>query len=75
MRPRIFTWVKRSPVAYPAEFIDLAESLRADVDAWKIGRRLPGESLPRAIARSCDRASLDADTAVAYHHKWSRKLQ
>ena len=37
------------PVAYPAELIDVVESLRADVDAWKIGRPPPGEPPPKAI--------------------------
>ena len=43
----ISTWVKLDPVAYPAELIHVVEMLRADVDAWKIGKPLPGEPLPR----------------------------
>ena len=42
----IYTWVKIAPAACPAELIDVVESLRADVDAWKIGKPLPGEPPP-----------------------------
>ena len=38
------------PAAYPAELIDVVESLRADVDAWKIGKPLPGEPPPKPNA-------------------------
>ena len=59
------TWVKIHPTAYPAELIDLVESLRADVDAWKIGRPPPGEPPPKAIAGQRP-FFVDTDTALAY---------
>ena len=70
---RIFTWVKLAPVAYPAELIDLVESLRADVDAWKIGRRLPGQSLPKAIAGAQTRLRRRRYGRRLSSPKWSRK--
>ena len=48
----ISTWVKIRPMAFPAELIGVVESLRADVDAWKIGRPLPGGAPPKPIARA-----------------------
>ena len=51
--------------AYPAELIDVVELLRADVDEWKIGRRLPGEPPPKAKVGQ-QPGFVDADTAVAY---------
>ena len=61
----IYTWVKIDPAAYPAELIDVVELLRADVDAWKIGRPLPGEPPPKAIVGERP-GFVDADTALAY---------
>ena len=61
----IYTWVKTHPTAYPAELIDVVESLRADVDAWSIGRSLPGGPLMKAkVGRRP--SFVDADTALAY---------
>ena len=61
----ISTWVKIHPAAYPAELIDLIESLRADVDAWKIGDPPPGEPPPKAIVGRRP-LFVDAETALAY---------
>ena len=64
----IYTWVKIAPAACPAELIDVVESLRADVDAWKIGKPLPGE--PPIRSRVGGRYGfVDADTALAYLHR------
>ena len=61
----IHTWVKIHPTPCPAELIDVVELLRADVDAWKIGRPIPGEPPPKAIAG--ERPSfVNADIALAY---------
>ena len=61
----ISTWVSLAPAAYPAELIEVVELLRADVDAWKIGRPLPGEPPPKAIVGERP-GFVDADTALAY---------
>ena len=61
----IYTWIKLHPVAYPAELIGVVESLRADVDAWKIGKPPPGEPPPKVIVAG-DPGFVDADTALAY---------
>ena len=61
----IFTWIKLHPVAYPAEMIEMVELLRADVDAWKIGRPPPGEAPPKPMAGGRP-GFVDADTALAY---------
>ena len=49
----------------PAELIDVVESLRADVDAWKITKPLPGERPPKAIVGQRP-FFVDADTALAF---------
>jgi hypothetical protein len=59
------TWVKLHPTAYPTELIDVVESLRADVDAWKIGKPPPGEPPPKPIVGERP-GFVDADTALAY---------
>ena len=61
----ISTWVKIHPAACPAELIEVVELLRTDVDAWKIGGRLPGEPQPKAIDGQRP-FFVDADTALAY---------
>ena len=43
----------------------MVESLRADVDAWKIGRPPPGEPLPKAIVGQKP-GFVDVDTTLAY---------
>ena len=43
----------------------MVESLRADVDAWKIGGPLPGEPPPKAIVGRRP-GFVDAETALAY---------
>ena len=60
--------MKIHPVAYPAELIDVVELLRGDVDAWKIGKRLPGEPPPKPIVGGRP-GFVDADTALAYLHR------
>ena len=68
----LYTWVKVSPVAYPAELIDVVESLRADVDAWRVGRPPAGEPPPKPIVGR--RLGLvDADTALAYLRRMVEK--
>ena len=61
----ISTWVKIAPAAYPAELIEVVEALRGDVDAWKIGLRLPGEPPPKTIVTGRP-GFVHADTALAY---------
>ena len=61
----IFTWVNIDFVPYPAELIDLVESLRADVNAWKIGRPPAGEPPLKAIAGGRP-GFVDTDTALAH---------
>ena len=61
----IHTWVKIHPAAYPAELIEVVELLRADVDAWKIGRPPPGEPPPKAVVGGRP-LFVDADTALTY---------
>ena len=57
--------MKIHPAAYPAELIEVVESLRDDVDAWKIGQPPPGEPPPKPIAGGRP-SFVDADTALAY---------
>jgi DNA repair photolyase len=66
------TWVKIHPVAYPAQLIEVVESLRAEVDAWKIRKPLPGESLPKAIVGERP-GFVDAETALAYLRRMVEK--
>ena len=61
----IYTWVKIHPAACPAELIDVVESLRDDVDAWKIGKPPPGEPPPKPVAGRRP-GFFDADTALAH---------
>ena len=61
----IYTWVKIHPTVSPAELIDVVESLRADVDAWRIGRPPAGEPPPQAIFGRGP-GLVDADSALAY---------
>ena len=68
----IYTWVKLHPTACPAELIDVVESLRADVDAWKIGRPLPGE-LPAKLNVGGRPGFVDADTALLYLRRMVEK--
>ena len=58
--------------AYPAELIEVVESLRADVDAWKIGRPPPGEPPPKPKAGE-RLGYVDADTALAYLRRMVEK--
>ena len=60
----ISTWVQIHPPAYPAELIDVVESLRADVDAWKIGRPPAGEPPAKPLV-GWRPLFVDADTALA----------
>ena len=61
----ISTWVGIFPAVHPAELIEVVESLRDDVDAWKIG-----QTAPRRAAAENDRGGrpgfVDADTALTY---------
>ena len=59
------TWVKLDPVAYPAEMIEVVESLRADVDAWTVGRPPAGEPPPKVVA-GWRLGFVDSATALAY---------
>jgi hypothetical protein len=68
----IATWVKIAPAAYPAELIEVVESLRSDVDAWKIGLRLPGEP-PQKTMVAGRPGFVDADTALAYLRRMVEK--
>ena len=68
----IYTWVKLHSVAYPAEMIEVVEMLRADVDAWQIGRPPPGEPPPKAIVGGRP-GFVDADTALAYLRRMVEK--
>ena len=61
----ISTWVKISPAVEPAELIDVVESLRADVDAWRIGTPPPGERPPKPTVGGRPRF-VDADTALTF---------
>ena len=54
-----------APTAYPAELIDVVESLRDDVDAWRIGKPPPGEPPPKPKAGQRV-GFVDAETAIAY---------
>ena len=45
--------------------IDVVQSLRADVDAWILGKPLPGESLPKVNAGGRPHF-VDADRALAH---------
>ena len=65
MRREYLLGLRFHPVAYPAQLIEVVETLRADVDAWKISKPLPGEPLPKAIAGGRP-GFVDADTALAY---------
>jgi hypothetical protein len=68
----ISTWVKIHPVAYPAQLIEVVELLRADVDAWKIGKPLLGEPLPKAIAGQRP-GFIVADSALVYLRRMVEK--
>ena len=61
----IYNWVQIHPTAYPAELIDVVESLRTAIDAWKIGRSLPGGP-PVKAAVGGRPGFVDADTALVY---------
>ena len=61
----ISTWVKIHPAVEPAKLCEVVELLRADVDAWKIGKPLRGERPPKAIVGRRP-GFVDADTALAY---------
>ena len=61
----IYTLVKIHPAVEPAELIEVVESLRTDVDEWKIGLRLSGERPPKPIVAGRP-GFVDADTALAY---------
>ena len=50
----------------------MVELLRADVDAWKIGRPPPGEPPPKAIVGGRP-GFVDADTALAYLRRMVEK--
>ena len=52
--------------------IEVVESLRADVDAWRIGRPPPGEPPPKAIVGERP-GFVDADTALAYLRRMVEK--
>ena len=60
----ISTWVQIHPAADPAGLIDVVESLRTDVDAWKIGKPPAGEPPPKPIGGGRP-DFVDADTALA----------
>ena len=52
------------PKTYPAELIEVVESLRDDVDTWKFGAPDPGVSPPKSnVGRP---GFVDADTALTY---------
>ena len=71
----ISTWVTLPPLAFPAELIELVESLRADVDAWRIGNPPPGEPPPKPIVGQRI-GFVDADTALAHlRHMVERGLK
>ena len=50
----------------------MVELLRADVDAWKIGRPPPGEPPPKPIVGGRP-GFVDADTALAYLRRMVEK--
>ena len=60
------------PAAYPAELIEVVELLRADVDAWKIGRPPAGKPPPKAVVGGRP-GCVDADTALAHLPASSRR--
>ena len=60
----ISTWVGIFPAVQPAELIEVVESLRDDVEAWKIGQPPPGEPPPKTIVGRP--GFVDADTALTH---------
>ena len=68
----IRTYVHIHPAVVPAELIDVVESLRDDVDVWRIGGPPAGEPPPQSIAG--ERPGLvDADTALAHLRRMVEK--
>ena len=61
----IYTWVKLFPAVCPADLMGVVESLRAEVNAWKIGKPPAGEPPPKSIVGERP-GFVDADTALTH---------
>ena len=59
-------------MAYPAELIEVVESLRANVDAWQVGGPPAGEPPPKPVAGGRP-GFVDADTALLYLRRMVEK--
>ncbi len=67
----IFTWVSVEPVVDPDEAIKVVESLRGEVDFWKIGKLNHDREREAAIDWHCFLTNVEA--ALAGHHYLIKK--
>ena len=67
----IFTWVSVEPVVDPAEAIKVVETLRGEVDFWKIGKL--NHDREREAAIDWHRFLIDVEAALAGQHYLIKK--
>jgi hypothetical protein len=67
----IFTWVSVEPVVDPAEAIKVVETLRGEVDLWKIGKL--NHDREREASIDWHRFLMDVEAALEGHHYLIKK--
>jgi DNA repair photolyase len=67
----IFTWVSVEPVVDPVEAIHVVETLRGEVDLWKIGKL--NHDREREAAIDWHRFLVDVEAALVGHHYLIKK--